>query len=91
MKKASVATSYKLNTRQSVGVATSYHFLLGVVKDTVKSALEKNGIANSNEVIKRCEAKIIGLQERLRGIDAKFENYPKEMPIKILSNHRKSP
>lgn len=45
MKKASVAIRHKLNTRQRVGVGTSYHFLLGVVRNTVKSALEKNGVA----------------------------------------------
>lgn len=78
MKKASVATSYKLNTRKRVGVSTSYHFLLGVVKDKVKSALENNGVVNADEILKRCEAKIVELQERLNKTEAKFENYQKE-------------
>ena len=44
MKRASVATSYKFNTRRSVGIGTTFIFSLGVAKKAVTDAFEKAGL-----------------------------------------------
>lgn len=78
MKKTTVATKYKFNIKKIVGKYTTYQFSLGAVKDIVKKALEKNCIESPDEIIRRFEAKIVKLQERVNKSDAKFENYKKE-------------
>lgn len=78
MKKAVLATKYKFNINRSVGMGTTIRFSLGVVKDTVRNALENSGVKNANEIIKRHEATIIQLQDRIGKTDANFESYKKE-------------
>ena len=78
MKKVAKTTKYKFNINRSVGVTSTYIFSLGDIKKSVKTALENNGIKDSDEIIKRHEAEIIELQERINKADAKFENYKKE-------------
>jgi NTP pyrophosphatase (non-canonical NTP hydrolase) len=78
MKKVSKTTKYKFNISRSVGVSSTYIFSIGDIKKRVKTALKNNGVKNSDEIIKRHEAEIIELQERINKTDAKFENYKKE-------------
>lgn len=78
MKKVSKTTKYKFNISRSVGVSSTYIFSIGDIKKRVKTALKNNGVKNSDEIIKRHEAEIIKLQERINKTDAKFENYKKE-------------
>ena len=78
MKKVSKTTKYKFNINRSVGVVTTYHFSIGDIKKNIKIALENNDIQNPDKIIKRHEAKIVELQERINKTDAKFENYKKE-------------
>lgn len=78
IKKVAKTTKYKFNINRSVGVSSTYIFSIGDIKKRVKTALEKNGVANPAEVIKRHEVTIIELQERLNKTEAKFESYQKE-------------
>lgn len=78
MKKVTKTTKYKFNINRAVGVISTYHFSISDIKKSIKTALENNGIQNPDEIIKRYEAKIVELQERINQIDAKFENYKKE-------------
>ena len=78
MKKVAKTTKYKFNINRSVGVSSTYIFSIGDIKKSVKTALKNNGVKNSDEIIKRHEAEIIELQERINKTDTKFENYKKE-------------
>lgn len=78
MKKVTKTTKYKFNINRAVGVISTYHFSISDIRKSIKTALENNGIQNPDEIIKRYEAKIVELQERINQIDAKFENYKKE-------------
>lgn len=78
MKKASMAIKHKFNIKQTVGVTSTYYFSLGVIKETIKSVLENNGVEDINGIIKKHEIKIIELQKRINQTDANFENYKKE-------------
>ncbi|MFA6353294.1 MAG: hypothetical protein WCW90_03645 [Candidatus Paceibacterota bacterium] len=78
MKKVTLTTKHKFNIKQSVGVNTTYHFSLGVVKNIVATALKNNGVQNPDEIIKQHEDKIVLLQNRINQIEANFENYKKE-------------
>jgi len=78
IKKVGKTTKYKFNINRSVGVSSTYIFSIGDIKKRVKTVLENNGIKDTNEIIKRHEAEIIELQERINKTDAKFENYKKE-------------
>jgi len=78
MKKVAKTTKHKFNIKQSVGVNTTYHFSLGVVKNIVVTALKNNGVQNPDEIIKQHEDKIVLLQNRINQTDTKFENYEKE-------------
>lgn len=78
MKKVSLATKHKFNIKQSVGVNTTYHFSLGVVKTIVVTALKNNGVKDPDEIIKQHEDKIVLLQNRINQTDTKFESYKKE-------------
>src|SRR3989344_7507477 len=78
MKKVTLTTKHKFNIKQSVGVNTTYHFSLGVVKNTVVTALKNNGVQNPDEIIKQHEDKIVLLQNRINQTDTKFESYKKE-------------
>ena len=78
MKKVTLTTKHKFNIKQSVGVNTTYHFSLGVVKNIVVTALKNNGVKNPDEIIKQHEDKIVLLQNRINQTDTKFENYKKE-------------
>ena len=78
MKKVSKTTKYKFNIKKIVSKSVTYRFSLGVVKDIVKNALENSGIKNPDEVIGRCEATIILLQNRISKVEADFESYKKE-------------
>lgn len=78
MKKVTLTTKHKFNIKQSVGVNTTYHFSLGVVKNIVVTALKNNGVQNPDEIIKQHEDKIVLLQNRINQTDTKFESYKKE-------------
>jgi hypothetical protein len=78
MKKVTLTTKYKFNIKQSVGVNTTYHFSLGVVKNIVVTALKNNGVKNPDEIIKQHEDKIVLLQNRINQTNTKFESYKKE-------------
>lgn len=78
MKKVTLTTKHKFNIKQSVGVNTTYHFSLGVVKNIVVTALKNNGVQNPDERIKQHEDKIVLLQNRINQTDTKFESYKKE-------------
>lgn len=85
MKKVAKTTKYKFNINRSVGVSSTYIFSIGDIKKRVKTALKNNGVKNSDEIIKRHEAEIIKLQERINKTDAKFESYKKETD-KLITN-----
>jgi len=78
MKKVTLTTKHKFNIKQSVGVNTTYHFSLGVVKNIVVTALKNNGVQNPDERIKQHEDKIVLLQNRINQTEANFYNYKKE-------------
>lgn len=78
MKKVTLTTKHKFNIKQSVGVNTTYHFSLGVVKNIVVTALKNNGVKDPDEIIKQHEDKIVLLQNRINQTDTKFESYKKE-------------
>lgn len=78
MKKVTLITKHKFNIKQSVGVNTTYHFSLGVVKNIVVTALKNNGVKDPDEIIKQHEDKIVLLQNRINQTDTKFESYKKE-------------
>lgn len=44
MKKAALATKYKLNIRRSVGISTTFIFSLGVTKKAITNAFENAGL-----------------------------------------------
>ncbi len=77
MKKVTLATKNKFNIRQSVGVSPTYYFSLGIVKDTVKSVLQNNGVKNPDEIVNRHSAEIADLKDRLNKSEAKFDDYKK--------------
>jgi hypothetical protein len=78
MKKVTLTTKHKFNIKQSVGVNTTYHFSLGVVKNIVVTALKNNGVKDPDEIIKQHEDKIVLLQNRINQTEANFYNYKKE-------------
>lgn len=84
MKKVTLTTKHKFNIKQSVGVNTTYHFSLGVVKNIVVTALKNNGVKDPDEIIKQHEDKIVLLQNRINQTDTKFESYKKETDKTIV-------
>ncbi len=78
MKKASLATKHKFNIKQIVGVGPVYHFSMGVIKDTVRTVLENNGVQNPGEVVNKHSAEFAELKDRLNKTEASFDNYKKE-------------
>jgi iron uptake system EfeUOB component EfeO/EfeM len=78
MKKASLATKHKFNIKRTVGVGPVYHFSMGVIKDTVRTALQNNGVQNPDEIINKHSTEFAELQDRLNKTEAGFDNYKKE-------------
>jgi len=78
MKKASMATKHKFNIKRTVGVGSVYHFSMGVIKDTVRTALQNNGVQNLDEIINKHSTEFAELQDRLNKTEARFDNYKKE-------------
>jgi hypothetical protein len=78
MKKVTLTTKHKFNIKQSVGVNTTYHFSLGVVKNIVVTALKNNGVQNPDEIVNKHSAEFTKLKDRLNKSEANFENYKKE-------------
>ncbi len=78
MKKVTLTTKHKFNIKQSVGVNTTYHFSLGVVKNIVVTALKNNGIQNPDEIVNKHDTEFAELKDRLNKTEASFDNYKKE-------------
>lgn len=73
-----MATKHKFNIKQTVGVSPVYYFSMGVIKDTVRTVLENNGVKNPDEIINKHSAEFAELKDRLNKTEAKFDNYKKE-------------
>ena len=73
-----MATKHKFNIKRTVGVGSVYHFSMGVIKDTVRTALQNNGVQNLDEIINKHSTEFAELQDRLNKTEARFDNYKKE-------------
>jgi len=78
MKKVTLTTKHKFNIKQSVGVNTTYHFSLGVVKNIVVTALKNNEVKDPDEIVNKHDTEFAELKDRLNKTEASFDNYKKE-------------
>jgi len=71
MKKASVATKYKFNTRKAVEFAPTYRLSIATTEKILRSLMKSVGVANGNQIIKHNQPAIGLLTKEI--IETKLE------------------
>ena len=67
MKKASLATKYKFNTRESVAIARTYPHLIGTTEKILRSSMKAAGIAGGDKIIRNNRPAIVNLTKEIVG------------------------
>ena len=84
MKKATLATKYKLNIRKSVGIDTTYHLSVGTTEKILRSSMKAVGIKNGDKIIRDNKSAVADLTKEI--IETKHE----VKSIRILLERRTS-